>query len=429
MTPLVDGIPAFKRIREAIEAAQFSVWLTVAFFVADFRFPDSNHSLFDILDNAVARGLDVRAIFWRPNPESAGFGSTFAGSADDREMLRRRGSRFSIRWDRAPGTYCQHQKSWLLDAGHSSETAFVGGINLSALAMESPGHRDGGKRHDVYVELSGPAVTDMHHNFVQRWNEASDRQAIDGAWGNGGADELIFPRRISPPRGESIVQIQRMVPMGRYGDSHPTPAYRPHDIYNGERSILDQYCLSIAAARRSIYIENQAFPVPEIAELLAQALHRGVEVVLLIPTGAVNRIDDDETAYCQWLETLCRFSNFLCAGVAAPTRAGGRNHIHVHSKIMLVDDEWATIGSCNLHKWSLFGHTEMNAAIWDAKVVRALRRQLLLEHAAEDTETLEDRDALRLLHHIAADNRRQYDAGAAEWRGLIFDLASSVRRS
>jgi cardiolipin synthase A/B len=37
--PLVDGVPAFERIGEAIEDARHSVWLTVAFFAPDFRFP------------------------------------------------------------------------------------------------------------------------------------------------------------------------------------------------------------------------------------------------------------------------------------------------------------------------------------------------------------------------------------------------------
>jgi phosphatidylserine/phosphatidylglycerophosphate/cardiolipin synthase-like enzyme len=56
-------------------------------------------------------------------------------------MLRARGSRFRIRWDRAHGSYRLHQKSWVIDAGHSTETAFVGGINLTAANMGSPGHR------------------------------------------------------------------------------------------------------------------------------------------------------------------------------------------------------------------------------------------------------------------------------------------------
>ena len=63
----------------------------------------------------------------------------------------------------------------------SSEVAFVGGINLNNGSVVSPGHapRESGSTHDVYVELRGPAATDVHHNFVQRWNEASDRDLAD----------------------------------------------------------------------------------------------------------------------------------------------------------------------------------------------------------------------------------------------------------
>jgi phosphatidylserine/phosphatidylglycerophosphate/cardiolipin synthase-like enzyme len=71
---------------------------------------------------------------------------------------------------------------------------------------------------------------------------------------------------------------------------------------------------------------------------------------------------------------------------------------------MLVDDVWATIGSCNLHAYSLAGHTEMNASIWDADVVRALRCALLAEHLGRDTSTLSDRAAMRLFRETAARN-------------------------
>jgi len=86
-----------------------------------------------------------------------------------------RRSRFRIRWDHAHGPYCQHQKSWLIDAGRPSETAFVGGMNLIARAVGTPGHAAEGERHDVYAEITGPTATDVHYNFVQRWNEASER--------------------------------------------------------------------------------------------------------------------------------------------------------------------------------------------------------------------------------------------------------------
>jgi cardiolipin synthase A/B len=90
--PLVDGMPAFRRIGEAIDAAQHSIWLTVAFYSPDFSMPDGRGSLFDILDRAAARGLDVRVIFWRPNPECpwGSRGSTFEGTPEDRDLLRER---------------------------------------------------------------------------------------------------------------------------------------------------------------------------------------------------------------------------------------------------------------------------------------------------------------------------------------------------
>lgn len=206
--PLVDGAPAFRRIGEVIDRARHSVWLTVAFYTPDFRMPDGRGSLFDVLDRAVARGLDVRVIFWRPNPECpwGSKGSTFEGTPADHDLLQTRGSTFRARWDRAYGHYLHHQKSWLIDAGQRSEVAFVGGINLSARATGAPGHAEG-HRHDAYVEVIGPAATDVHHNFVQRWNEASERTLDDGRRGHDAEDQLVFPTRLSDPRGKSVVQI------------------------------------------------------------------------------------------------------------------------------------------------------------------------------------------------------------------------------
>jgi phosphatidylserine/phosphatidylglycerophosphate/cardiolipin synthase-like enzyme len=342
-------------------------------------------------------------------------------------MLAARGSRFRIRWDRAPGGYCQHQKSWLIDAGHTSETAFVGGMNLTFKAMGSPGHAGAGERHDVYVEVTGPSATDVHHNFVQRWNEASERAAADGTWGHDSDDQLGLPAQLSGQRGKSLVQIQRMVHAGRYSDAFATPGGVAYDIANGERSILTQYHLAIAAARRSIYIENQANPIPEIAVSLEQALRRGVEIVLLVPADPeahvyAARNNPQRKALFDCLAALGRYENFALVGIAGMNAAGSRSNIYVHAKIMLIDDAWATIGSCNLHARSLTGHSEMNASVWDPEVVRALRCELLAEHLGRDTAALDDRAALRLYREIARANARRRDANDSGWQGLAFSL-------
>jgi cardiolipin synthase len=424
--PLVDSGPAFRRICEAVEHAQHSVWLTVTFIATDFQMPDGRGTLFDVLDRAVERGLDVRVIFWRPNPESSGYGQTFAGTQADFDWLAARGSRFSARWDRAPRAYCHHQKCWLIDAGRPSETAFIGGINPTFPLVE-PGHVDGEPRHDVYVEIAGPCASDVHHNFVQRWNETSERTQALGAFGQHSHSALAFPTRASQPRGQSIVQIQRNIHAGCYGDAHAAPDSAPYSIAHGERSITDQYLLAINGARRSIYLENQALPVPAIAGALEDALKRGVYVVLLVPGEpeghiAQWRLRPESKEFFAQIEALGRYANFTLAAIAGPTPAGGRRYVYVHAKLMLVDDVWATIGSCNLHANSLFGHSEMNATVWDPEAVRALRCQLFLEHLGEDTSHLDDVSALQLYERIARENDARWQAGNFNWSGLACSL-------
>lgn len=424
--PLVDGVPAFRRIGEVIDKAEHSVWLTVAYYAPDFQMPDGRGSLFDLLDGAVARGFDVRVIFWRPNPEYVHGGRTFPGSQADRYLLLARGSTFAARWDRAHGHYLHHQKSWLIDAGQPSEVAFVGGINLTAQAVGEPGHVEG-NRHDTYVEISGPAATDVHHNFVQRWNEASERALDDGRWSNEVDDQLPFPSRLSGLCGHSVVQIQRTIHSGRYTDGRASPGGTAYSISDGEKTIFDQYLLAIGAAREAIYIENQAIPIPPIAEAIEEALKRGVEVVVLVPAQPEAHVrearrDPARQLLFDRVAALGRYERFSLVGIAAISSEGDRRDIYVHGKIMLVDDEWATIGSCNLHSNSLFAQTEMNASVWDANVVRPLRCELLSEHLGQDTGHLDAREALRLFRLIAGQNRRKRDAGDADWQGLAYGL-------
>ena len=425
--PLIDSVPAYRRISEAVEAARHSVWLTVTFFATDFELPDGRGTVFDLLDRAVARGLDVRAIFWRPNPESSGYGRTFAGTPEDFALLRSRDAGYRIRWDRAPAAFCQHQKSWLIDAGQPSETAFVGGINLTYRAVGNVGHAAEGERHDIYVEVTGPSATDVHHNFVQRWNEASERDAADGAWHSDGDDMLRFPDRVSAGAGATAVQIQRMVAPERYRNGHPSPGAGAFEIVRGERAVLAQYVEAFAAAKRSIYIENQALPIPLVAKPLEAALARGVRVVMLTPAEPEEHVrkarrNPANRAHFDQIAALGRYPNFTLAGIACQTPQGRRSPIYVHAKIMLVDDAWATIGSCNLHWNSLNGHSEMNASFWDAAAVRDLRRALFQEHLDRDTAALDDLAALALFRKIAAANRERHDAGDPDWQGLAFTL-------
>ena len=430
LRPLVDGEPAFRRICEAVEAAQHSVWVTIAFLDEDFLMPGGRGSFFDVLDRAAARGIDVRVIFWRAD-EGIGFkpGTVFSGTDAHRRMLQDRGARFLARWDRAQKAYCQHQKSWLIDAGQLSEVAFVGGINLNNPSVTAPGHAAHGTEHthDVYLELAGPAATDVHHNFVQRWNEASERGGGDGCWPDlQRAHELSFPERLSPGQGADIAHVQRSVRAGHYTDGTPAPGGAPYDIAKGEMTVFEQYQAAIDAARSSIYLENQSLGCPTTVDALHRALKRGVDVTVLTPSNAnafmkLARNDPRSRQFFERFEALAKHDNFLLTGIGSPGSDGKLRDIYVHAKAATIDDSWGTIGSCNIASRSFFGDTELNVTFWAPDVARQMRVDLLQEHLGVDTSRLDDRAAFALYRERARANALRRAHGRA-LDGLAFAM-------
>ncbi|MCP4036015.1 MAG: phosphatidylserine/phosphatidylglycerophosphate/cardiolipin synthase family protein [bacterium] len=428
--PLVDGEPAFRAIGQAVERARRSVWVTVAFLEERFEMPDGLGSLFDLLDATAQRGIDVRVLFWRsPHEEARAPGVHFPGSEAQRTALADRGSRFLARWDVLPGELCHHQKSWLIDAGHEDEVAFVGGINLDPASVAVPGHppRDEGNIHDVYLEILGPAASDVHHNFVQRWNDATERDREDGAWPDSDTcDDLHFPKEISAQCGEIPVQITRTVRHETYTTNCPTPGGHSFPIGVGESSVFEQYITAFDAARHSVYVEDQVIASPRIVECLEAALERGVEVVFLVPGNAhpefvEARSNPKLEALFEPLHNLGRFEHFCLAGIASHAGPGRYHDIYVHAKVALVDDVWATIGSTNVADRSFKGDTELNASFWHAPTARALRIELLNEHLGVDTSSLDARGALRLFRDSARKNAAMRESGEA-MAGLAFEI-------
>lgn len=414
--PWIDGQPAFSRICEAIEAATESVWATVTFMWPSFQMPDGRGSALDVLELAARRGVDVRLIFWRPDDETANHRpNAFWGSADHFEVLKRQYTHLKIRWDRAHPGYCQHQKTWLIDASRDTGMCFVGGINLNPHSVVTPDHRGDGHNHDAYIELAGPSVGDVHHNFVQRWNEASERASNDGRWGADSERDLLFPDLLPAECGVAYAQIQRTTHPGRYQSDGA------FDFAAGEKTNLDQYRTAIKAARRTIYIENQHLDVPDIVVDIEEALSRGIEVIVLLPMQPMSAWQDIASHELQ--ARLRTYEGFTLCGIAGLGNDGRRHPVHVHAKIMLVDDEWATIGSCNLHHYSLFGNGELNVAFRDHASVRTVRIELFHEHLAMDTSDMDVITAFRLFRQVARENRSRHEHGKSCWQGLAIDLA------
>jgi cardiolipin synthase A/B len=159
-------------------------------------------------------------------------------------------------------------------------------------------------------------------------------------------------------------------------------------------------------------------------DCLHRALMRGVIVVLVMPAKAdvAVQVEPERYAVLKARSELGNFENFTLAGIAGLNADGCRKPVYVHAKFMLVDDQWATVGSCNLHRFSLFGNGEMNVAFFDPTTVRALRCELLREHLDQDTFGIDDRSALHLFKRVARENRRRFKGGDHAWQGLAFEL-------
>jgi cardiolipin synthase len=433
--PLIDGIPAFRRICESIESAQRRVWATIAFMWPSFEMPDGRGTALDVFERAAQRGIDVRLIFWRPDIEKHRR-NAFWGSAEQLDLLTSRYPHVNVRWDRAAPGYCHYQKTWLVDAGEDWATGFVGGINLNPNSLVSPGHdhlHTGAEpqNHDVYIELCGPAVADVQHNFVQRWNEASERAEDSGCFGTRGREDLSFPSRVPPDCGRARVQIQRTTHNRRYANGHPPIDGKAFDISSGERTNLDQYCAAIGASTRTIYIENQYLEAAPIVSALNDALKRGVEVLVVLPVtpdyGLRSiELSVERKAFLISRSALSRHENFMLCGLAASDANGEKAPVYVHSKLMIVDGEFATVGSCNLHHYSLHGNGELNVAVHDSDTASTIMGELFREHIARDVSNPNDLEAVELFKAIAQRNRLQHERGEPGWQGLAFSMDMST---
>lgn len=439
----IDGVPFYERLAAAFRAARTRIWAIVSFIEPAFCFPDGT-SWWDLLDECQARGVDVRVLFWR-NPGFFKTEHVFLGSPEDRAFLAARGSTWACRWDSSEDdrAHCHHQKAYVIDGGEDSAIAFVGGMVLSHATLAHPGHRRGFEKHDAFSELAGPIVADAEHNFVQRWNlAATDAEAPP--WPDPArAGPLVMPERVPTPRGEVTAQLARTIKPGLYAGATQAAGALPFVSGAGEATILGHYRAAFAAAKRTIYIENQHPGEASLLALLDGALARGVQVVMVVPgvpmhaimvasrevtvlarTGATQRHRYGETfrrlAALGQREgfTLVALGRTDAADPTASTDTAGarpelrRREIYTHAKLCIVDGEWLTLGSANLVDLSLTAdHSELNVAVWGQDSCLPLLRRLVAEHTESDTRGLDDLALLRRIASSARESRASLRRG------------------
>ena len=225
-----------------------------------------------------------------------------------------------------------HRKIIVIDGA----VAFMGGMNIrQGFTREFAGEA---YAHDTHFQLTGPVVADLLAVAAEDWRFASG-EALEGpAWD------------VPAPATDERSVLIRAVPSGP--DSY---LETNHKLLMGALSV----------SRRSVRIMSPYFlPDQELISAIATAARRGVDIDIVVPS--VNNlvlVDRAMTAqFDQILKSYCRI-----------WRSTGAFD---HSKLFVVDDCWAYVGSSNLDPRSLRLNFEIDIEVLDHDFAGGIARRV-----------------------------------------------------
>jgi cardiolipin synthase len=208
--------------------------------------------------------------------------------------------------------------------------------------------RTEGHWRDTDVRIEGPGVNYLQGAFAESWLEATGVVL--------GGDAYYPPP--APPKGREYVQVVRSSPAG------------------GSFAVYTAFLLAIASARKSIYVTNPYFVLDEkMTEALLASRARGAAVTVLVP-GVI-----DHNLVRQ--ASRAGFGPLLQAGVEIHEYRGAL----LHTKTMVIDGVWSTVGSTNLDNRSFALNDELNVIFYSPAVAQRFEQTFRedLKHATKVT--------------------------------------------
>lgn len=334
---LMSGQEKFDDMFEAIRQARSSVHLE--YF--NFRNDSIASLLFKLLAEKAAQGVEVRALF-------DGFGNDSNNRPLKKEHLQK------IRLDgieiyefdpiRFPWInhvfHRDHRKIVVIDG----IVAYTGGMNVADYYIN--GTEEVGEWRDMHCRIEGDEVNTLQKIFLKMWNKVSG-QNVGG--------EKYF-------RGDSITETFE----GLKPDTCITAGKKMVGIINREPRITNKiirkfYTDAINDAKDSIKLVNPYLTLNRtLKRALKNAVKRGVKVEIMVSEKSDIPLTPD-----------CVFYN-----VHKLMKHGADIWIYKkgfhHSKIIMVDGRFCTVGSANLNARSLNFDYEENAVIIDPCTTKEL---------------------------------------------------------
>jgi len=337
VTLLMSGQEKFDDMFAAIKQAKHSVHLE--YF--NFRNDSIAMLLFDILKEKRKEGIEIRAMF-------DGFGNDSNNQPLRKHHLEalRKDSIDIVEFDPIRFPWVNHiwprdhRKIVVIDGS----IAYTGGMNVADYYIK--GTEQVGAWRDMHCRIEGGAVNVLQQIFCRIWKKAT------------GEDLLSQPQYF---RAYEPVTIEGLKP-----DTTATAGKKLVGIINREPHITNDamryfYVNAINDAKDSIHIINPYFTlIPSINKAIKQALKRGIKVDIMLSAKSDIPLTPD-----------CAFYNahkLMKRGANVWLYQPGFHH----SKIMMVDGKFCTVGSTNLDARSTRFDYEENAVIIDSCTTREL---------------------------------------------------------
>ena len=359
---IVDGADYLRHVKSAMLGASRRIMIIgwdldyrTPFEAGDAELPGPNH-LGPFLHWLVWQRPDIEVYLLKSNLRLlAAFDGFWFGVAPVTLVNRITSSRMHFAVDGAhPTGAVHHQKIVVVD----DAVAFCGGIDLTIGRWDTRAHLGDdprrsaagssyGPRHEVATVVDDDAARALAEVARDRWHAATG-ESLEPVHAN----RTFWPPAVTQPLRNVEVGIARTLPA--------PPA--PTEI----REIEALDLAAIAAARDTIYLENQYLAARSLAEALAARLKEpdGPDVVIVLPRSSESRLEQRsmDSARERLLRLLWRSDLHGRLGVYWPVADGGTS-VYVHSKVMVIDDRLLRIGSSNLNNRSLGFDSECDVVL------------------------------------------------------------------
>jgi cardiolipin synthase len=324
---LKSGHEKFIDLFEEIKKAKHHIHLE--YF--NFRNDSIANALFDLLAKKTEEGVEIRALF-----------DSFGNSSNNKPLKKKH-----LKAIRAKGIEIEefdpirfpwinhafrrdHRKIIVIDG----EIGYTGGMNIADYYIN--GLPKIGEWRDIHIRIEGNAVECLQDIFLDMWNETTN-QNIQG--------EKYYPysnEKIKVINNKKIAIVDR----------------NPKKDTKGMRRTLAK---AIESAENKVQIINPYFtPTRIIKRAIKNALGKGVKVEIMIPGKSDIPFSPDASMY---------IANSLRKKGADIYIFNGGFH---HSKIMMIDSLYCSVGSANLNSRSLRCDYEVNAFIFDQETTDEL---------------------------------------------------------